>query len=258
MKITACGATHRGNIRKHNEDNIYIDGSFRHDLSQDNVLIKSKRETGPYTYAVFDGLGGEACGEQASLIAALGLKAVDERASVGNVDTYISTAHRAILQESVRKNARHMGTTAVAVHINEKRAMVFNVGDSRAYLFRNGNLMQLSKDHSVVQSMIDCGLMKESERNTSRYAGELTQYIGMVTEEDIEPSAFVAEFKLNSGDCILLCSDGLSGELNDSEICDLLRINKDKTPDYIVATLLKKVVDGAARDNVSAVICKIE
>ena len=86
MKITATGASHRGNIRGHNEDNIYVDGAYRNDLSMDNVLISSRRTSGPYTYAVFDGLGGEACGEQASLIAALGLKAIEDRGHIKDID----------------------------------------------------------------------------------------------------------------------------------------------------------------------------
>ena len=60
MTISACGASHRGNLRGHNEDNIYVDGIFRKDISKDNILIHSKREGSPHVYAVFDGLGGEA------------------------------------------------------------------------------------------------------------------------------------------------------------------------------------------------------
>lgn len=258
MKISACGATHKGNLRGHNEDNIYVDGTYRNDLSKDNVIIHSKREEGPHTFAVFDGLGGEACGEQASIIAALGLRAMEDNGSVGDVNMYISAAHKSIIKESIRKKAPNMGTTAAAAIIFEDHAVIFNVGDSRVYLFHNGELSQVSKDHSVTQSMIDLGLLNESERENSRFAGELTQYLGMITEDEVEPDATVSVVNIHEGDILLLCSDGLTGEISDGEIRDMIAGNIDDSAEYLVARLLKRVIDGQARDNVSAIVCKLE
>lgn len=258
MYAEACGASHRGNVRKHNEDNIYIDGSFRTDVSMDNVIIRGKEDRDGITCAVFDGLGGEACGEQASLIAALGLKATEERGVGSAVNTYISAAHKAIQKESIRKNARNMGTTAAVVRLDGEYADVFNVGDSRVYLFRDGKLEQISKDHSVTQSLIDNGLLKESERNNSRYAGELTQYIGMVTEDDIEPEPFRIKKKLRTGDILLLCTDGLTGELTNDEIAAALEEIRNNTAEHMAVKLIKMVVDRKARDNVSVIICIIK
>ena len=258
MTISACGASHRGNLRGHNEDNIYVDGIFRKDISKDNILIHSKRERSPHVYAVFDGLGGEACGEQASLIAALGLRAMEDRNSSEDIDQYISTTHKTIISESVRKDARNMGTTAAAVRIMDDKATVWNVGDSRVYLFRGDELRQLSKDHSVVQSLIDNGLLKEGERSSSKYAGELTQYLGMVSEDDIEPSAYVTTEDLAPGDILMLCSDGLSGELGDEEMRRTIEDTKDRTAEFIAASLLKRAVDGECRDNASVIICKAD
>ena len=257
MKTEACGATHKGNVRGHNEDNIYVDGSYRNDLEQDNVIIHSKRESGPYTYVVFDGLGGEACGEQASIMAAIGLRAMEDNGLVGDIGMYISAANRSIIQESIRKKAHNMGTTAAAAIVFEGHAVVFNVGDSRVYLFHEGELRQISKDHSITQTMIDSGLLKESDRNKSRFAGEITQYLGMVTEDDIEPEATVSDIEVRKGDILLLCSDGLTGELSDDEIRDIIANNIEDSASYLVARLLKRVVEGQARDNVSAIICKI-
>ena len=256
--VNACGASHRGNVRKHNEDNIYVDGIFRNDLSRDNVIIKSIRVTEPYVYAVFDGLGGEACGEEASLIAALGLKAMEDRDAAEDVETYISTAHKAIIKESVRKQARNMGTTAAAVRISGDRAIVFNVGDSRVYIYRNGRLTQLSRDHSVVQSLIDNGLLKEEERSASKYAGELTQYIGMISEDDIEPSAYTKVVNIMPGDVLLLCSDGLTGEISDTQLVGILDSCKKDDVETICIKLIKKATEGGCRDNVSVIVCRME
>ena len=256
--ISACGASHRGNVRKHNEDNIYVDGLFRHDLSRDNVLFHSRRETSPYVFAVFDGLGGDACGEQASLIASLGLRAMEDRNVAGDIKTYVRTTHKTIIKESIYMDAINMGTTGAGAVISGDQATIWNVGDSRVYLFRNGDLTQLSRDDSVVQMLVDRGIIREEERTTSIYAGELIQYLGMVPDDGTEPSAHIATEKLVPGDILLLCSDGLSGELGEEVLRDMLEASKDRTAEYIVTTLVKKAVDGKCRDNVSAIICRIE
>ena len=258
MMISACGASHRGNVRKNNEDNIYVDGLFRHDLSRDNVLFRSRRETSPHVFAVFDGLGGEACGEHASLVASLGLRAMEDRNVAGDIKTYIRTTHKTIIRESVYMDAINMGTTGAGAVISGDQATIWNVGDSRVYLFRNGQLTRLSRDDSVVQMLVDRGIIREEERTTSIYAGELIQYLGMEPDDGTEPCAHISTEKLVPGDILLLCSDGLSGELGDEVLRDMIDDSKDRTAEFIVTTLLKKAVDGKCRDNVSAIICRIE
>ena len=258
MTVNAWGASHRGNIRRHNEDNIYVDGIYRDDLSEDNILIQSRRRATPYVYAVFDGLGGEACGEEASLIGALGLKAMEDINAACDIETYITAAHKAIINESVRKNARNMGTTVASVQIYDDHATVFNVGDSRVYLYRNNMLTQISRDHSVVQSLIDKGLLKENERYTSKYAGELTQYIGMESDEDIRPEVYTATTSISPGDVFLLCSDGLTGEISDEQLCEFLEDNRNNDSEAITAKLIKKATDGKCIDNLSVIVCKLK
>lgn len=257
MKIDACGATHTGNLRSHNEDNLYVDGVFRGNVQQNNVLVRGRHESGPYVYAVFDGLGGEACGEQASLIAALGLKGMEQRGVVRDIDCFVSAANRAIMEEAVRNEVRTMGTTAVIAVIEGSEAKVYNIGDSRAYLFKDGELSRVSRDHTVLQSLMDAGLTAETEREKRRYAGELTQYLGMTAEDDIEPSAFEADLMLESGDMMMLCSDGLTNELSDEDIRDIMESEADRSAEYITASLIKRAVDRAGSDNITAVVCKV-
>ncbi len=257
VKVNAWGASHRGNLRVHNEDNIYVDGIFRDELSEDNILIHSRRRASPYVYAVFDGLGGEACGEEASLIAALGLKAMEDINAASDIETYVTAAHKAIINESVRKNAPNMGTTVASVQIFDDHATVFNVGDSRVYLYRDNMLTQISRDHSVVQSLIDRGLLKEEERHTSRYAGELTQYIGMESDEDIRPQVYKTTTSIRSGDVFLICSDGLNDEMSDAQLHDFLEDNSKSGAEAIAAKLIKKATDGKCIDNLSVIVCKL-
>ena len=255
MHIDAFGATHRGNIRSHNEDNIYVEGSYRNDLKADNVAIPGKRGKAPYTCAVFDGLGGEESGEKASYIAALGLKSFEEKGRAADIDDYVSVVNTAIKNETAKSGASSMGTTFVMLHVDGGRAYVSNVGDSRAYLLRDGELKQLSRDHSIVQSMIDNGFLDESGRKSSIYAGELTQYLGMMSEENIEPSAETVTLNVLPGDVFLLCSDGLSGELTDEEMAGIMLGNAGQDARHITALLIKAALERKCRDNVSAVVC---
>jgi serine/threonine protein phosphatase PrpC len=258
LRIDAFGATHKGNIRTHNEDNIYVEGAFRNELRSDNVAIKGQGGKASSTYAVFDGLGGERCGEDASYIAALGLKNFDERDELSNVEDYVSTVNKAICNEAVRRGARTIGTTCVMLRIDGDKAHISNVGDSRAYVFRDGDLKQLSRDQSVVQSMIEIGFIDEKERYTNVHAGELRQYVGMTSEEDIEPQPDLVTTDVRPGDIFLLCSDGLSSELMDDRIADIIRDNSDRDARQITAILIKEVLEKQARDNVSAVVCRVE
>lgn len=256
MRILACGASHRGNVRAHNEDNILVDGKFRQSLDEDKVFIRSDRSEGPYTYGVFDGLGGEAYGEQASLIGALGLCEMDRRDLVKDVEEYISAVNKSIINEAATKETRTIGTTAAVLHIENEKALIFNVGDSRVYLLRNGEIDILSKDHTVVQSMIDCGFLKEEDRTSNSHAGELTQYLGMTTEDGIEPAAYIEEIDVLDGDIFLLCSDGLYGELSTDEIRDYLEKEKNSEVKEITLKLMNLALKKKALDNISVIICK--
>ena len=257
MHIDAFGATHNGNIRSHNEDNIYVEGSFRNDLKADNVAITGGKDGRPRTYAVLDGLGGEESGEKASFIGALGLKRYDDDGRISDVEGYVDLINRSVIKEAAKNDIGAMGTTFVMVHIDEYRATIANVGDSRAYILRDESLKQISRDHSVVQSLIDNGFLKESEWRSSPYIGELTQYLGMTSEDDIEPEADVVTMSVLPGDVFLLCSDGLTGELTDKEISDIMLEYEEKEAKFIALMLIKEALKKAGSDNVSAVVCKI-
>lgn len=253
MKIDACGATHKGNIRKHNEDNIYVDGMFRSDLNRDDEVIRSSRTEGPYVYGVFDGLGGEARGERASLISAMMLREAESSAGLQDVKTYIADVQKAIVSDAYHKKIENMGTTAALLISDGDIFTAYNVGDSRVYLIRRGQMERLTRDHSVEQSMIDCGFMEESERYTSAHAGELTQYLGMTSEEDIEPEADSKSVKAEAGDIFILCSDGLSGELSDSEIAESVENYRSRGAEYIAVDLIRRAIEKEGKDNVSAI-----
>lgn len=258
MITESCGASYKGNVRGHNEDNIYVDGSFRNNLSVDVCMIESEREGELHTFAVFDGMGGEARGEKASLIAAEVL-ADNENADANSdidIDAYIAEANKSILKEAAYVAAHGMGTTAAILVIRDDIATAYNVGDSRVYLFRNRELTQMSRDHSVVQTMVDLGFISDEARYTNPHSGELTQYIGMSSEDGYEPEASRSETQVNEGDIFLLCSDGLNAELSDAELSSILDKYGELQPDKIATELIMTAKERVCSDNVSAIIVK--
>ena len=258
IRIDSCGASHVGRVRRHNEDNIYLEGAFRRNIIADNAILRGRRKGGPSTYAVFDGLGGENGGEEASLIAAMGLYDAEKRGSVLDVATYIQVVNQAIIRAAELDNCHGMGTTVALAHIDEDVAYISNVGDSRCYLLREGIIQLLTKDHSVVQSLIDYGIIGEDDRYTNKHTGELTQYIGMIADGDIEPEVYTASIRVKPGDILMLCSDGLTGELRDEEIRQVMMREAGKSSEHMVLELIKQTLDKGGRDNISVIVCRIE
>lgn len=258
MIIEGCGASYKGNVRGHNEDNIYVDGSFRDNLSVDVIMLESGRDGERHTFAVFDGMGGEARGEKASLIAAEILAGIDssDADSDIDIDAYIAQANESILKEAFDLDVHGMGTTVAILVIKGEVATAYNVGDSRVYLFRNGELKQMSRDHSVVQTMVDLGFISDEERYTNPHSGELTQYVGMSSEEGYEPEASRSETQVMEDDIFLLCSDGLNAELTDAELNNILNRYGKLQANKIATELVMTAKERTCSDNVSAVVIK--
>lgn len=143
-----------------------------------------------------------------------------------------------------------MGTTVVAAIVTEKYAVVCHVGDSRAYLI-NDNIVQLTSDHSVVQSLIASGKLSLSEAKTFPEKNVITRALGV--EEDVFPDYSVVPIK--PGDNILLCSDGLT---NFVEISDILNIFKENDISKVADLLINKANSGGGGDNISVVIVSAE
>ena len=175
-------------------------------------------------YLVCDGMGGAAAGEIASSLA------VDEvmrlltgRAADAPLDTVIeqaiSTANEAIYSRSqINPKLNGMGTTLVALVVEERRVCVLNIGDSRCYRFRAGLLEQITQDHSLVDEQVRLGRMTPAEALRSPLRNVITRALG--TQSRVTPDVF--ELEAEAGDLFLLCSDGLTRELADTKIESLL------------------------------------
>ncbi|MBR3768466.1 MAG: Stp1/IreP family PP2C-type Ser/Thr phosphatase [Clostridia bacterium] len=205
---------------------------------------------------VCDGMGGPNAGDVASAIA---LKNISERfvsgwrqgiseISVKNLmTTAISAANICVYDEAHENpNFYGMGTTAVAVYISKNNAIIANVGDSRCYTV-NTVLKQLTKDHSLVQQMIDNGELTETDARFYPYKNIITRAIGI--EEHIEID-FV-ETKLEDNDKLLLCTDGLTNFVSEEEILKIINGTEIET---VAGLLIDKANNNGGGDNITAVV----
>ncbi|MGR9088600.1 MAG: PP2C family protein-serine/threonine phosphatase [Gammaproteobacteria bacterium] len=176
-----------------------------------------------HLYLVADGMGGHAGGARAAEMTIRGLERnlSDAQSLTRPIDDVIRSAFDDANREVYEKghdgdpSTAGMGSTAVMLLIHERAAKIAHVGDSRAYLYRSGRLHPLTKDHTQVQQMVDEGLLSPEQARNHPYSSVLDRAIGNrpTVEADIS-----ADLALKNGDGILLCSDGLTGYADDSEI----------------------------------------
>ncbi len=235
--------SNRGKKRKNNEDSCFV-------LPKEQV------------YIVADGVGGNRGGEKASEIAVSTIaEAIKDVELIGKseeeiydiIDDCINLANRKILAYANSHTENEgMATTIVICHINKDKAYFANVGDSRAYLIRTGEIFQLTEDHSFVNNLLKKGLITETEATTHEKKNMITKALG--AEEHIEADYYQLEFK--DEDIILLCTDGLYNEVPKDEI--KLATDEVKDMDNLAEILIKMANYHGGRDNVTAVCLRIE
>jgi PPM family protein phosphatase len=224
--------SHTGLRRDHNEDTYSADA----DLG---------------LWLVADGMGGHEHGEVAS---ALAREYVVKEFALGKALTQaIVTADQEIMRHSIeRRSERPMGTTMVALAIKNADFEVAWVGDSRVYLFENGELRQLSRDHSYVQELVDTGVITPEQAKTNPHRNVVTQALGVTAPEQLRVES--VHGTLRAGMNFLLCSDGLTEEVEDPQIQAILSrgLSAQETVDHLILAAL----DGGGSDNVTVLLLK--
>ena len=194
------GTTDRGVVRSKNEDSFWIDGA-------NGVFL------------VADGMGGHEAGEVASTMAAAASNVLPLSRTMWTLAAYHAANARIFDKSSQKPSKRGMGTTLVSAIVYGRSFDIINVGDSRAYLYRGGKLTQISKDHSLLQAYIDKGMLKTPEEIRSfPYKNVITQAMG--TQAKIEPDVYAIH--ASRGDIVILCSDGVTDELEDGEMAQII------------------------------------
>lgn len=215
-----------------------------HEVSED--ALGSDPERG--LWLVADGMGGHAAGDvAAALVRDTVLEQVAAGAALGPA---VAAAHRAVVEAAAADPALSgMGSTVVAVRIDGDRAEIAWVGDSRAYLLRDGSLRCLTRDHSLVQWMLEHRQISAEEAAVHPDRNVLVRTLGF---ED--PVADLATVTLEAGDTLLLCSDGLSGVLSESDMRRILMAAP--TPQAAAEALVGAVVEQGGRDDASAAVIR--
>lgn len=201
-------------------------------------------------WLVADGMGGHAAGDTASQIVRDTM--LRETASGASLLQAIETSHQAVIscaEDDTDKSG--MGSTVAAVQIERNQASVAWVGDSRVYLFRDGKLSRLTTDHSYVQYLLQQGQISEAEVDSHPQRNVLTQTLGF---DHPKPGSAVCE--LEQDDWLLLCSDGVTVEVNDAEIAEILAAAE--SAQSAAADLVAKVVERHGKDDASAIVVHYE
>lgn len=226
--------THVGLRREHNEDTYYGDSQLG-------------------LWLVADGMGGHEFGEVASALARDTI--VDQVRDGTPLSEAIRAADQAIIKQSQRRNeALPMGTTVVAARLNGTRFEIAWVGDSRIYLW-DGRLQQLSQDHSYVQELIEQGAITPEQARSHPHRNVITQALGVTDPQALKVEVMRGELKPQMQ--LLLCSDGLTEEVDDGRIASILS-KSELSAQECVDQLVMAALDGGGSDNITVVLLRNE
>jgi len=242
LRLWAGGETHRGHIRDSNQDVILVEP----DLG---------------LYAVFDGMGGVNAGDVAARMASQEIAAsmrkmprIRRRSPRKALELALNTAAVEVFRAAEgRLDCHGMGTTVVACLVIEPTHVVIgHAGDSRAYLLRDGKLEALTRDHTVAQRLVDAGALRAEEMESCPQRHLLTRNLGQ--GYGVGPD--VLELKLERGDRLLLCSDGLYGGAPLGSIRRVL--GSREAPTRVARRLIELALRGEAADNISAIVLALD
>jgi protein phosphatase len=241
-RLDVAGQTDVGCVRKNNEDSFGID-------------------TPTGVFVVCDGMGGHAAGEVASHLAVQSVIEFfgAERDAQSGPDLAellrdaVAYANRRVFDTAHLSEAHHgMGTTLVALAAEVHGAQIANVGDSRAYVLHANELRQVTNDHSLVMEQVRRGVLTLEEARKSSVQNIILRALGSEPNVEVE----LHDVPLESGDTVLLTSDGLCRHVPDEKIADILQ--KSKASDDAVHTLIKTAKDGGGEDNITCVVLRVQ
>jgi protein phosphatase len=255
-QLAICGASDIGVSRTTNQDTFVIADLRSGDLSNTCTRTDIPLSQQGILLLVCDGMGGAAAGDLAARMAAESIK--DQLVGAGpavvehpdqSLKNAVCEANGDVLAEAkAHPEARGMGTTCTAAIVLPDRLFVAQVGDSRAYLSRDGHLRLLTTDQTMAHHMVEIGALRPEDVSTYIHRNVLLQAVG--TQSTIEP--IISEMRLRRGDRILVCSDGLHGSVPDQQIAGILGHTTEV--DACTRELIGAALAAGGRDNVTVVV----
>ncbi|MEO7216836.1 MAG: Stp1/IreP family PP2C-type Ser/Thr phosphatase [Gemmatimonadaceae bacterium] len=242
MHFAVAAGSDVGRVRKGNEDSFFADANEYRGL-----------------FMVADGMGGHAAGEVASQMAVEvvsvdleKLKDLESAAALEMVALSLRHANRAVFERSAaERDKMGMGSTASVLVLGDERFIVGHIGDSRIYLFRDGEMRQITHDHSVVQEQIDAGIITRDAAKNHKQSNVITRCVGMGWE--VEPD--ITDGEVHQGDVFLLASDGLTGMVDDWRLSQLL--GSRAAPERMVDAMISEANARGGVDNITAVVVRV-
>ena len=242
MHFAVAAGSDVGRVRKGNEDSFFADANEYRGL-----------------FMVADGMGGHAAGEIASQMAVEvvsadleRLKDLESADALEMVSVALRHANRAVFERSsAERDKMGMGSTASVLVLGDERFIIGHLGDSRIYLFRDGEMRQMTHDHSVVQEQIDAGIITRDAARNHKQSNVITRCVGMGW--DVEPD--ISDGEVRQGDVFLLASDGLTGMVDDRRLNALL--GSRATPDRMVDAMISEANARGGVDNITAVVVRV-
>jgi serine/threonine protein phosphatase PrpC len=266
VSVEFGGASHVGLVRARNEDHFAV---FRRIRTQEILLTNLGEDQPPpsaddaYCFVVADGMGGQAAGETASRVAILKAFDLTEQASSWvmrlrslaaqqvqeRIDAFVTEMHRTLREMGeADPDLTGMGTTWTSIYVVGWNALIVQIGDSRAYLWRKRTLRQITRDQTLAQVLIDTGVPAEKTVGVRHI---LTNSLGGKSDVVVPR---VGHVHLEDGDRLLLCTDGLTDEVSPNQIAEVL--NSAREPQAACDALIRLALDHGGKDNITVVLAE--
>ncbi len=250
LKVASFVCTHVGKVRTNNEDNFFMHGlSLDRSVEKKGFLRRRECADDVQLYAVCDGMGGQAAGEEASAIGVDMMRRLLSDLTAGENVRAATDRYTAMANDAVAALHKDAGSTLVLLCIKGDSATVAWLGDSRAYLLRDGKLLRLTQDHTEEQRMIRMGIRPApgSAKNA------LTRYLGMDMPGLVVTPSYADEITVKKHDVFLLCSDGLSNLVEEERVAEILDAGEWPARELVDAALV-----AGGTDNVTALVVDIQ
>jgi len=266
-RFQAAVAISVGLKRTENQDNFLLNSSLLSTQRMAMIGQEIECSTLPVLesgglFGVFDGMGGETSGEEAAFISAVSaaelrgnLLACSPSADGMLLRNFFEQTDLKVSEEAKKRCAECIGSTGVILWIRDDQVTAANLGDSRSYRVREGELKRLSHDHTPTQELIDAGVYTQEEMDRYPRSAAVSGFFGMAhIGRNVKPY-FHSRFTAAQGDVYLLCSDGLTDMLKEKEILGVIT-SCEQEPETIARALVQAALDPGGEDNVTAlVIC---
>lgn len=222
------------------------------EINEDSVMIAPEKGL----WAVADGMGGYEAGDVASKMVVKTLETMENKAGLSDMvdsveDSLLDVNFRIQEYGDIMLDGRTLGSTVVVLIVRGRVGVCMWAGDSRLYRYRNGQLLQLSRDHSQVEELISQGFLSPEEAASHPDSNVITRAVGAHEELYVDINVFSVQL----GDLLLLCSDGLYNAVPKDDIISSLQLSDEQ---QIVDTLIQKALANGAPDNVSIVVARGE